>query len=134
MSAICPCGSMSLYESCCGPFHQKTHYPETAQSLMRSRYSAYVLKQIDYLVDTTHPSQRTPHMKDEISRWANSVEAWMGLTIMSEFQGQSADKIGKVEFMATYELSSEAKTLHERSRFKRFEGHWTYLDGELFET
>ena len=56
-TSICPCGSGNLLDACCGHYHAGTVAP-SAETLMRSRYSAYVLGQVDYLVATTLPVQQ----------------------------------------------------------------------------
>ena len=97
---------------------------------MRSRYSAYALKQIDYLFETTHPDKRDDNFKTEMAAWANRAE-FTKLEILSKRQGRSLDKIGKVEFIAYYHQFGEDKQMHEISRFKRFKGKWHYFDGEI---
>ncbi len=100
---------------------------------MHSRYTAYCLKNIEYLWLTTHPCTRRPNLKNEISIWANSVDKWLNLTIIKVLQGGAEDKIGKVEFRATYLTHDEQHSLHELSRFVRHSGHWTYKDGIIGE-
>ena len=94
---------------------------------MRSRYSAYWLKRIDYIVDTTHPDGRTPGFREEVADSVAQVK-WTSLKVLSTSQGQAGDKIGKVEFSADYEYDGKTVTHHERSRFRRYEGKWKYLD------
>lgn len=125
--ARCPCGSETDYADCCGRFIDGGASPETAGQLMRSRFTAYCRKCIDYLVETTHPNARTPRLRDEITETAQQI-TWTTLKVLSTSQGQAGDKIGKVEFTADYELEGKLHTHHERSRFRRFEGRWKYLD------
>ena len=56
MSRPCPCTSKKPYDRCCGPFHGGTAAPETAEQLMRSRFSAYALGKVDYLIATRSES------------------------------------------------------------------------------
>jgi len=65
-TTLCPCQSSLSYEDCCGRFHSGNMFPETSEQLMRSRYSAFVLKKIPYIVQTTVPSQQT--LLDEKAR------------------------------------------------------------------
>ena len=97
---------------------------------MRSRYSAYALKQIDYLLETTHPEKHTTNLREEISTWANEVE-FDSLKVLDTWKGQAADKVGKVKFIAHYHQNSERHQLCELSRFRRVGKQWKYLDGEI---
>jgi SEC-C motif-containing protein len=97
---------------------------------MRSRYAAYVLGLVDYLVATTHPTARS---KDLAAAYRQTFETirWIGLEVCSSFQGSSSDKTGKVEFKATYIQGGQTSVHHEHSRFKRHAGAWHYLDGQV---
>ena len=66
----CFCGSDKPYSRCCGPIIKGTIQATSAEKLMRSRYSAYVMAAVDYLIDTTHSSQRGNLSKKEIEQWA----------------------------------------------------------------
>lgn len=116
----CPCGG-SDYASCCGRYHSGTPAPDAA-TLMRSRYSAYVLKLEAYLNDTWHPSTR-PVALD----LAADDSKWLGLEVKRHLQ-ESADR-ASVEFVARYKIGGRAHRLHEVSRFVRENGRWFYLDG-----
>ena len=129
-SEPCPCGGGETYSLCCGPLHHGTVRAQTAEQLMRSRYSAYVLKLIDYLYQTTHPDKRTGQLHAEIAAWAEQVE-FVRLEILSSQQGQEADKVGKVEFIAHFWQQQQSGQLYERSRFRRYKGNWVYFDGEV---
>jgi len=96
---------------------------------MRSRYSAYCLNRIDYLVETTHPKARNQSLRRGYAATADAYR-WTSLQIVSTSQGQARDKAGKVEFIAGYEHAGESGSHHERSRFRRFEGRWMYLDDQ----
>ncbi|WP_295393181.1 YchJ family protein [uncultured Thiodictyon sp.] len=121
----CPCGSPRAYPDCCGPLIAGTALPQTAEQLMRSRYSAYTRGEADYLRATWHPTTRQQDVAlDESVRW-------LGLKIVATEAGGAADRRGLVEFVARYKLGGRAHRLHERSRFKRFQGRWYYVDGDL---
>lgn len=128
----CYCGKSLPYSGCCEPFHLQVASPETAEQLMRSRYSAYLLQKIDYLVQTHHPRQRRANAFQEIQNWAQAAQ-FTRLEVLKTHQGQATDKIGKVEFIAHYQLAGQPQTLHEISRFRRFEGKWVYWDGLIRE-
>ncbi|MDQ8208295.1 YchJ family metal-binding protein [Coraliomargarita sp. SDUM461003] len=124
----CPCASGLEYEGCCQAYHTRPGTAPTAEALMRSRYAAYVLGEIDYLLATTHPTERQPDLAAGYRSTAESIQ-WMGLEVVSTFQGGKNDKIGKVEFKASYVQAGQRAIHHEKSRFKRHAGQWYYLDG-----
>jgi SEC-C motif-containing protein len=127
--SLCPCKSRASYATCCMPFHYGRAAPETAEQLMRSRYSAYFFRLVDYLVDTTHPDTRKPGLRAELEETVHQV-SWRYLTIVDASKGGKNDKVGKVEFVAEYFVEGVSHELHERSRFRRFKGAWKYLDGK----
>jgi SEC-C motif-containing protein len=97
---------------------------------MRSRYSAYVVHAIDYLGETLHPDHRGDWDRDATRKWAESSE-WLGLSIVSTEQGRENDKEGWVEFNAAFRSEGEVQRHTERSRFRRAQGRWYYVDGDL---
>lgn len=127
---VCPCGG-GLYQDCCLPLHQNAENIVTAEQLMRSRYSAYVLKMVDYLVATTHSDKQEKSLKYDIEAWIDQPQ-WQNLEIVSTRFGGVEDKLGWVEFKAHFILNGEKQVLHEKSRFKRDYGQWRYYDGKIF--
>lgn len=125
----CPCKSWKDYASCCLPFHSGRAKPETAEKLMRSRYSAYFFRLVDYFVESTHPHTRSKTLKRELEKMVHQVN-WSHLTILATSKGGKGDKTGKVEFVADNYVEGEPCELHEISRFKRYKGAWKYLDGK----
>ncbi|MFT4572088.1 MAG: SEC-C motif-containing protein [Hyphomicrobiaceae bacterium] len=125
--SFCPCKSGVSYATCCMLFHYGRAKPESAEQLMRSRYSAYFFRLIDYLVDTTHPDSREPDLKAHLESTVHEIN-WSFLNILATSKGGKGDKVGKVEFVADYFVANQAQELHECSRFKRFKGTWKYLD------
>lgn len=99
---------------------------------MRSRYTAYVMGELDYLYDTTHPSTRYQSLKEAYQSTFDSIQ-WIGLEVLGSSQGGESDKTGKVEFKATYLQAVQKSIHHEKSRFKRHSGNWYYLDGDISE-
>lgn len=126
--SLCPCKSRETYADCCQPFHLGRAKPATAEQLMRSRYSAYFFRLVDYLVATTHPDTRAGDLKARLEETIHEAN-WRFLTILGSSKGGPGDKVGKVEFVAEYFEGDQAHELHERSRFKRYQGAWKYLDG-----
>ena len=127
--SLCPCKSRQPYGECCAPFHYGKALPQTAEALMRSRYSAYFFGRIDYLVDTTHPDVRTPTLRQEIQATADEAR-WKFLTVLSASKGQAGDKTGKVEFVAQFYHNGVLQEHHEKSRFRRSRGLWKYVDAK----
>lgn len=127
LETICPCGSGKAYAACCGPYLDDGQRPATAEALMRSRYSGYVLARKDYLLRTWHESARpgTLDLRD-----AGTVR-WLGLKIVCTEAGGPDDRRGVVEFVARYKIGGKAHRFHETSRFVREGGEWFYLDGTL---
>lgn len=121
----CPCGSGRDYGDCCGPFLAGSAVPETAEQLMRSRYTAHVRGDRDWLRATWHPVTRRSRID------LDPGVRWMGLQILATEGGGPADAKGTVEFVAHYKIGGKAQRLHERSRFQRRNGTWLYLDGDL---
>ena len=125
--SLCPCKSQLNYGICCRPYHFGKEKPKTAEQLMRSRYSAYFFRKVDYLVETTHPDTRAPGLREELQKTIYQAN-WSFLTILGKTRGGELDKTGKVEFVAEYFVNGEPFELHECSRFKRYKGVWKYLD------
>jgi len=115
------------YLSCCKPFHDGKEKPETAEQLMRSRYTAYHLALVNYLIRTTHPDKIRPNYQSQLEKSKNDT-SWTGLEILSISMGQKSDKIGKVRFVAHYEMAGQTSSMEEHSRFKRYKGDWVYFD------
>lgn len=124
--APCPCGSGATYQDCCGPFIGGTVLPQSAEQLMRSRYTAYARGEDDYLSATWHPSTRPQSVEPDAG------VRWLGLKIIATEAGGPVDTQGVVEFVARYKLGGRARRLHERSRFERLQGRWVYVDGDIF--
>ena len=120
----CPCGQPKNYAACCGNFHAGNPAP-TAEALMRSRYSAYVLMLEPYLLATWHASTRPSSL--ELAEERNT--RWLGLEIRKNESTGNDSAI--VEFVARYRVAGRAHRLHETSRFLREDGRWYYLDGEF---
>jgi SEC-C motif-containing protein len=122
-SAPCPCGSSKPYTSCCQSLHNGEAAP-SAERLIRSRYSAYVLGLNDYLQKSWHTSTRP-------SRVRLFDHQWIGLKIIRTEAGQTNDEDGIVEFIAKYKVNGKAHKLQETSRFVKEGEHWFYVDGDI---
>lgn len=127
---ICPCESGKPYAQCCERYHQGTPAP-TAESLMRSRYSAYARLTnnpglADYLLETWHPDTRPVDLE------MDTPLRWLGLQIKHSHTIDPNNAI--VEFVARYKsiehLGGKAQRLHEISHFVRIDGRWYYHHGD----
>ncbi len=128
MAKPCPCGKPLAFEHCCGRFIHGGETVPDAEHLMRSRYTAFVLRDAAWLQTTWHPATRPADLRlDE-----EPAPQWLGLQIRN-FTAQDADH-ATVEFVARYKINGRAHRLHEISRFERMDGRWFYRDGELRET
>ena len=126
----CPCESGASYAECCQPYHLGKTKAPTAETLMRSRYAAYVMKAVDYLVETTLPAVRRTDLRQQYQETADSIQ-WVRLEVIRATQGSETDTTGKVEFKATYLQDGQRAVHHELSRFRRYQSAWCYLDGQV---
>ena len=114
---LCPCDSGRPYAACCQPLHRGARPAKTPVELMRSRYTAYAVGDLDYVYRTWHPRTRPDDLSDP-------GLTWTGLTIDDHAEDW-------VEFTARYQGPRHHGVLHERSRFAQRAGRWLYLDGEV---
>jgi SEC-C motif-containing protein len=129
-SQACPCGRQAgkrvlTYAQCCGRYldHFDTAPAPDAESLMRSRYTAFVSERADYLLATWHP----PHRPVSID--FDPGVKWLGLEVRSHRQVNATH--AEVEFVARQKpAGGPAVRLHERSRFVHEAGRWYYVDGD----
>ncbi len=128
----CPCGHAKAYEECCKPYHMSEAAAPTAETLMRSRYSAYVKCELDYLAQTLDPGKRALFDRRAAKDWSDSAE-WKGLEIL-QARGGEADQQGQVDFIARFRQDEVDHVHHEISRFKKRDGKWYYVDGKVIPT
>lgn len=123
----CPCHSGEKYKKCCQPYH-KGVLPSNALKLMRSRYSAYALGLIEYIMATTHPNN--PDASIALSDWQNSIAdfakntQFIGLTILEFIDGEK-------EAYVTFEARFNHSVMKEKSRFYKMAGKWLYERGSF---
>ncbi|ENX59188.1 MULTISPECIES: YchJ family protein [Acinetobacter] len=127
-SQDCPCGQ-GQYAACCQPLHLKQQVAQTAEQLMRSRYSAFALQQIDYILQTTALGQQSALDRAAIADWSQSNQ-WLKLDVV-----QHQPKLDKthalVEFKAHYHDGTQAHVHHEISHFVLHQQQWYFLDPTL---
>lgn len=127
----CFCCSGKNFDECCQPFLDGTAKPQTAEELMRSRFSAYATLQIEYLLRSTHPSVRKFHNSADIENWARS-NRWEKLEIISKSNGEVKDTRGTVEFKAYFtDAENNPQIHHEHSNFRKELGKWFFVDGKV---
>ncbi|MFF2010549.1 YchJ family protein [Streptomyces sp. NPDC058195] len=123
----CPCGLPAPYAECCGRLHAGMLAAPTCESLMRSRYAAFVVRDEAYLLRSWHPGTRPPAVDfDPGTRWVR-------LEVLETTDGTAFHTTGTVTFRAHFTDRGQPGTLHEKSRFVRHEGAWVYADGEFVD-
>lgn len=125
----CPCGSGLSYAECCEPLIAGTGQAVTAESLMRSRYTAYTKVATDYLYETTHPQHRQGYDQEGTRKWAESA-VWQGLEIVSS-RGGAGDTLGEVEFIARFSEDGVDNSHHELGKFKKQDERWYFTEGKM---
>ncbi|KIA95051.1 YchJ family protein [Flavobacterium sp. PL02] len=120
----CYCDTGLYFDNCCGLYLKNNQNAPTALALMRSRFSAYVIKNADYLLATTHSSERKYYSKEDILNWATANE-WQRLEIISFTETT-------VAFKAYFlDEKKQPQTHYEFSTFKQENGVWYYLEGKF---
>eukprot|EP00892_Ulva_mutabilis_P002497 jgi/Ulvmu1/12248/UM086_0039.1 len=145
----CPCGSGNDFKACCGPIIRGAKEADTAEELMRSRFSAYCLRQVNYIVDTTHPDsaaskgssyngQQVSTLKDDVRATASKTE-FHKLKILSTEAGGPQDEEGLVRFTIWFKTIGQTtggqrdsqqpmQSVTELSSFSRRDGNWSYVN------
>ena len=125
----CPCGSDLSYADCCAPVITGAETAPSPEALMRARYTAHTLAEVDFLIDTVHPDHREQHDARGIRNWAERAE-WLKLDILDTEKGEPGDDKGWVEFIAYYREKGVRKTHHELAEFRKSEEKWYFYDGK----
>ena len=123
----CPCGSGKGFDLCCEPYLAGKALPETAEALMRSRYSAYVRQLIPYLKETLWQKYQPSFDAQGTARWA-AESHWTGLSVLATDKGGPADRDGTVLFEAKYLSAGKLHVHRELSRFRKKSGRWYYVE------
>lgn len=126
----CPCKSGKTLGVCCGPLLRGEKRAETAEALMRARYTAYVVGDVEFLRVSSTKGVQAEFDEATTRAWSKAAE-WHGLEIISTSQGQQDDREGVVEFRALYSANREFCNHHEVAKFVREDGEWKFEDGEL---
>jgi len=123
----CPCGSGASFAACCEPIIKGTRESETAEELMRARYSAFATQAIDFIVTSTH--SRTRHEIDLtfIREWSET-STWQRLEILEVKQVNENKAF--VSFEAQFSQNGEDHRHREKSVFERENGQWRFVTGD----
>lgn len=125
--SACPCGGYDQHRTwgtCCGPLVEDGLLAETAEQLMRSRYSAFATANSEHLWRTWHPRTRPAELGPL------GEETWVQLTVMATSQGGPQDNDGTVDFEAQFVQGGQRGAVREHSRFTKRAGRWFYVDGD----
>jgi len=125
----CYCGSNQAFEECCQPIINGTAKANTSEALMRSRYTAFVIADINYLMNSHHKSTRPTKERKSILKWTKSVN-WISLNIISTKSGTENDTEGWVEFKAVFTENKQIQDIHENSYFVKENNTWYYKSGD----
>jgi SEC-C motif-containing protein len=127
---ICPCGSGNPFAACCEPIINCTRESETAEELMRARYSAFVTGAIDFIVASTHSLTRKEIDLAFIRDWSQNSE-WRGLHIL-ETKVVNENK-AFVSFEAQFTQNGQEQNHREKSVFEREDGQWRFVEGNVLK-
>jgi SEC-C motif-containing protein len=127
---LCPCGIGKSYTECCEPYIRGTSPAQTAEELLRSRYTAYVKTEVDYIIGTTIAEKRSQLDKEGVRKWSAGTE-WLSLEVLSTEKGGVQDTTGDVEFIAHYKAKGATGKHHEVGKFIKVEGKWYFDDSEF---
>jgi len=123
----CPCGSGASFGDCCEPIIKGTRESETAEEVMRARYSAFVTQAIDFIVASTHSRKRKDIDLTFIREWSET-STWHGLEILETKQVNENKAF--VSFEAQFAQGDEVQHHREKSLFERENGEWRFVTGD----
>lgn len=128
----CHCGRAASYTECCEKIHNNTAQAQTAEDLMRARYSAFVVGDIDFIMKSHLGDSKDEADREALQTWSKESE-WLGLEVVSTEKGAVEDKTGVVEFKAQFKAGGEKHTHHERASFAKVDGYWVFEDGKMVQ-
>jgi len=125
---ICKCDTGKPYSECCEPIIKGLKTPENAVDVMRARYTAFVIGEIDFIMATVSPSKKSEYDRKSVEEWSRSTD-WTDLEIVSCKDGGVEHESGEVEFIANYRDKDTMKKHHEHASFVKIKGAWYFEDG-----
>ena len=131
-NSLCPCNSKKKYKKCCKPYHDNITSPQNALELMKSRFSAYCVANVNYIISTTH--EKNPEYTKDILSWRNDIKKFSENTKFDnldiiDFQELELESF--VTFKATLFQGNKDISFIEKSRFLKENNKWFYIDGEF---
>jgi len=126
----CPCKSGKTFGECCGPIIAGTVKAESAERLMRARYTSYVTGDVLFLKTSSTRAVQKEFSEQASKSWSSTAQ-WHGLEIIRCDAGCEGDKTGVVEFRALYTANGEFCNHHEVAQFEKEHDGWKFVDGEL---
>lgn len=132
-NTACPCGSGKIYPSCCGEFHQGNKIPQTAEALMRSRYSAFAVNNLSYIHDTMQGNAAKKFSGQEPDEHQSSHQL-LGLEVIRHYVDNKNPHHAFVEFRVLHQFDKKFVLTQELSEFNRINGKWFYVDGKTQKT
>jgi SEC-C motif-containing protein len=126
---LCPCGTEKLLSDCCLPLIKGKTQAQTAEELLRARYTAFTRGDIDFILDTHHSKTKDQIKREEIESWSKGSE-WLGLRIIQKEAGEKTDDQGTIVFHAQYIAEKKNNDHYEKSFFERENGQWRFLDAQ----
>ncbi|ULQ58737.1 YchJ family protein [Brucepastera parasyntrophica] len=131
---FCSCGSGKKYQDCCEPIISGKTLAPTAETLMRARYTAYAVHNIDFITDSCLREKGQNDIDlEETRRWSEDSQ-WLGLKIHRTEKGSASDQEGVVEFSASYIRNGLKDEHRETASFKKVNGKWYFSEGRLANT
>jgi SEC-C motif-containing protein len=129
---LCPCCSGLAYNQCCGPYHNGIKQPENARALMCSRFSAYALGLVNYIINTTHP-ENVQYLSDHV-KWKKQIDSFVKKTKFQKLEVldfTNGDEVAFVTFKAHLIQENQDNIYTEKSRFIKVAGRWLYHSGQV---
>ena len=130
----CPCGSGKNFGECCAPILKRETKAASAEALMRARYTAYVVGEIDFIINTCKEGEGQGDIDRKATEDWSKKSTWHGLKILRTENGNEQDATGVVEFEASYTLNGMRDLHHETANFEKIAGEWFYTTGALKTT
>jgi SEC-C motif-containing protein len=125
----CACGLGESTETHCLPIIKGEKAAETAEALMRARYTAYAIGEVDFIISTHTPEAGKDVDRAQTEAWSKNSK-WLGLEVVSTENGGPNDETGTVEFIARYKIKNVGIEHRERAKFEKVNGKWLFADSE----
>jgi SEC-C motif-containing protein len=125
----CVCGAGESTETHCLPIIKGEKDAESAEALMRARYAAYALGEVDFVLKSHTPEAGKDVDRAQTEAWSKSSK-WLGLEVLRTEGGGAGDDTGIVEFVARYKVKNVSLEHRERAKFEKREGKWLFADAE----